>query len=49
MGYSTYFLEQAGLPIERAFDLSIGQYALGACGTVASWVSLVIAIVCECG
>ncbi|ORY26959.1 putative trehalose transport-related protein [Naematelia encephala] len=37
MGYSTYFLEQAGLKQSYAFDLSIGQYAIGACGTVSSW------------
>ncbi|BGP23453.1 hypothetical protein JCM10295v2_002349 [Rhodotorula toruloides] len=37
MGYSTFFLEQAGLPVARAFDLSIGQYALGAVGTLSSW------------
>ncbi|WWD16321.1 hypothetical protein CI109_100747 [Kwoniella shandongensis] len=37
MGYSTFFLEQAGLPTEHAFDLSIGQYAIGMCGTAFSW------------
>ncbi|RMZ77912.1 hypothetical protein DV738_g4120, partial [Chaetothyriales sp. CBS 135597] len=38
MGYSTYFYKQAGLPTERAFDFSVGQYALGFMGTVGSWV-----------
>ncbi|WRT65342.1 uncharacterized protein IL334_002285 [Kwoniella shivajii] len=37
MGYSTFFLEQAGLATSYAFDLSIAQYALGACGTLSSW------------
>ncbi|KAL7006766.1 hypothetical protein EMMF5_003652 [Cystobasidiomycetes sp. EMM_F5] len=37
MGYSTYFYRQAGLPQERAFDMSMVQYALGAIGTMASW------------
>lgn len=37
MGYSTFFLEQAGLKTSYAFDLSIAQYALGMCGTIASW------------
>ncbi|POY75561.1 hypothetical protein BMF94_1464 [Rhodotorula taiwanensis] len=37
MGYSTFFLQQAGVPISASFDLSIGQYALGMCGTVSSW------------
>lgn len=37
MGYSTFFLTQAGFSTERAFDLSLGQYALGAVGTIGSW------------
>ena len=37
MGYSTYFLERAGLDTSHAFSMSIGQYALGAVGTIASW------------
>ncbi|RDL41367.1 putative transporter (Major facilitator superfamily) [Venustampulla echinocandica] len=37
MGYSTYFYQQAGLPTTSAFDLSMGQYALGMVGTVGSW------------
>lgn len=37
MGYSTYFYEQAGLPTVNAFDLSMGQYALGMIGTFGSW------------
>ena len=36
-GYSTYFFEQAGLDISDAFSLSLGQYALGAVGTLLSW------------
>lgn len=36
MGYSTYFYQQAGLPTERAFDMSMVQYALGAIGTVSA-------------
>lgn len=37
MGWSTYFLERAGLATENAFTMTIGQYALGAVGTVVSW------------
>lgn len=37
MGLSSYFYTQAGMATEKAFDFSIGQYALGACGTVGSW------------
>lgn len=38
MGYSTYFYEQAGLPVTQSFNMSLGQYALGAMGTMLSWV-----------
>ncbi|KAK3679185.1 hypothetical protein LTR78_000746 [Recurvomyces mirabilis] len=37
MGYSTYFYEQAGLDVSSAFSLSLGQYSLGAVGTIISW------------
>lgn len=36
-GYSTYFYERAGLDTSNAFSLSLGQYALGAVGTMLSW------------
>jgi len=37
MGYSTYFYQQAGMAVENSFNMSLGQYALGAVGTVTSW------------
>jgi len=37
MGYSTVFYTSAGLPTAASFDMSIGQFALGAIGTVGSW------------
>ncbi|KAI8660104.1 MFS domain-containing protein [Fusarium keratoplasticum] len=37
MGYSTYFYQQAGMAIENSFSMSLGQYAIGAVGTVFSW------------
>lgn len=37
MGYSTYFYQQAGMAVENSFSMSLGQYALGAIGTIASW------------
>ncbi|TXT04858.1 hypothetical protein VHUM_03941 [Vanrija humicola] len=37
MGYSTYFLQQAGLSDENAFNMSLAQYALGFIGTVGAW------------
>ncbi|OCL11723.1 general alpha-glucoside permease [Glonium stellatum] len=38
MGYSTYFYEQAGLSVEHAFTMSMAQFALGAIGTLSSWL-----------
>jgi MFS transporter, SP family, general alpha glucoside:H+ symporter len=37
MGYSIYFFSQSGLSTEGAFDMGMGQYALGAVGTISSW------------
>lgn len=37
MGFSSYFYQQAGLPTDYAFNLSMGQYALGMVGAVCSW------------
>lgn len=37
MSYSTYFLEQAGLPDSDSYDLSMGQYAINIAGTFAAW------------
>jgi SP family general alpha glucoside:H+ symporter-like MFS transporter len=40
-GYSTYFFESAGLDVSSAFSLSLGQYALGAIGTILSWFLMI--------
>nr|POE52195.1 alpha-glucosides permease mph2 [Quercus suber] len=40
-GYSTYFFEQAGLDIDAAFSLTLGQYALAIVGTVMSWFLMI--------
>ena len=37
MGYSTYFYQNAGMAVENSFSMSLGQYAIGAVGTVFSW------------
>jgi SP family general alpha glucoside:H+ symporter-like MFS transporter len=37
MGFSIYFFRSAGLTAKGAFDMGMGQYALGAVGTMASW------------
>jgi SP family general alpha glucoside:H+ symporter-like MFS transporter len=40
LGYSTYFMEQAGLSSEWAFDLSIVQFCLGFIGLVCCWFTM---------
>ena len=36
-GYSVQFYEQAGISSTYSFDFAMGQYALGAIGTIGSW------------
>jgi SP family general alpha glucoside:H+ symporter-like MFS transporter len=36
-GYSTYFLEQAGLNATQALDFTIGQYGINMAGVFVSW------------
>ncbi len=40
MGLSSYFYTKAGLPTDQAFNLSIGQFAMGLVGTLSSWFLL---------
>ncbi|KAH7369288.1 general alpha-glucoside permease [Plectosphaerella cucumerina] len=37
MGFSTYFYQQAGMDVANSFSMSLGQYAIGAVGTISSW------------
>ncbi|KAL6451383.1 MAL61 Maltose permease MAL61 [Candida maltosa Xu316] len=37
MGYSTYFYQNAGVPVSMSFNFSIIQYCLGILGTLGSW------------
>ena len=37
MGYSTYFYQNAGVPVSMSFAFSIIQYCLGIVGTIGSW------------
>jgi SP family general alpha glucoside:H+ symporter-like MFS transporter len=37
MGFSIYFFRQAGLTPQGAFNMGMGQYAMGAIGTILSW------------
>lgn len=34
------FYREAGLSVDDAFSLSLGQYALGAVGTMSSWYTM---------
>lgn len=36
-GYSTYFLEQAGLPTDTAYDFALGQYGINMAGVFGAW------------
>jgi MFS transporter, SP family, general alpha glucoside:H+ symporter len=37
MGYSVQFYQRAGLSEENSFNFNLGQYAMGAVGTIGSW------------
>ncbi|KAL9625689.1 MAG: hypothetical protein Q9160_000007 [Pyrenula sp. 1 TL-2023] len=36
-GYSTYFLEQAGLPASSAYSFALGQYGINMVGVFGAW------------
>lgn len=36
-GYSTYFLQQAGLPTAKAYDFALGQYGINMAGVFGAW------------
>ena len=37
-GYSSYFLEQAGLAPAKAYDFSLGQYSINMAGVFGAWI-----------
>ncbi|KAH8893916.1 general substrate transporter [Thozetella sp. PMI_491] len=37
IGYANYFFEQAGLPTTEAFNMGVGNTAMGFVGTIVSW------------
>jgi SP family general alpha glucoside:H+ symporter-like MFS transporter len=37
MGFSTYFFTNAGMDTAHSYDMSLGQYGIGAVGTITSW------------
>ncbi|RCI15846.1 hypothetical protein L249_1707 [Ophiocordyceps polyrhachis-furcata BCC 54312] len=41
INYGAYFFQQAGLPTDRAFDMSVGFSAVGLVGALISWFLLV--------
>ncbi|KAL8396822.1 hypothetical protein RB594_003782 [Gaeumannomyces avenae] len=38
MSYSTYFFQQAGIPVSASFSLTMGQYAINTGGVVIAWL-----------
>ena len=43
-GYSTYFLEQAGLEPAKAYDFALGQYGINMVGVFGAWFLMSIGI-----
>lgn len=43
-GYSTYFLEQAGVPTAKAYDFALGQYGINMAGVFGAWFLMSIGI-----
>lgn len=42
IGWSTYFLTNAGMAETMAFTMTIVQYAIGALGTISSWFMMAV-------
>ncbi|KAH8665062.1 MFS transporter [Tricladium varicosporioides] len=43
-GYSTYFLQQAGLPDSTSFDFALGQYGINMAGVFGAWFLMSLGI-----
>ena len=43
-GYSTYFLEQAGLPDATAYEFALGQYSINMAGVFGAWFLMSLGI-----
>ena len=43
-GYSTYFLEQAGLALAKAYDFALGQYSINMAGVFGAWFLMTLGI-----
>lgn len=52
-GYSTYFLEQAGLDTSKSYDFALGQYGINMIGVFGAWFLMWLNIgrrtLCLCG
>ncbi|KAK8079066.1 maltose permease MAL61 [Apiospora phragmitis] len=42
--YSTYFLEQAGMPADKAYAFALGQYAINCVGVFGTWTLITLGI-----
>lgn len=43
-GYSTYFLEQAGLADAKAYDFALGQYGINMAGVFGAWFLMTLGL-----
>ncbi|KAF2471131.1 maltose permease MAL61 [Lindgomyces ingoldianus] len=43
-GYSTYFLEQAGLEPSKAYDFALGQYGINMGGVLGAWFLMTLGL-----
>ncbi|TGO18775.1 hypothetical protein BPAE_0365g00070 [Botrytis paeoniae] len=43
-GYSTYFLQQAGLPTSTSYDFALGQYGINMAGVFGAWFLMSLGI-----
>jgi MFS transporter, SP family, general alpha glucoside:H+ symporter len=43
-GYSTYFLEQAGLATSKSYDFALGQYGINMAGVFGAWFLMTLGI-----
>ena len=43
-GYSTYFLEQAGLPTSTSYDFALGQYSINCVGVFGAWFLMTLGV-----
>jgi SP family general alpha glucoside:H+ symporter-like MFS transporter len=43
-GYSTYFLQQAGVPTSKSYDFALGQYGINMAGVFGAWFLMSLGI-----